>query len=289
MKNLNLIITTFFTILTLNHLNVSAADYNHCSNFITNHNVNARAGNSFVYPFDIDPKTGKLDKVASWVSKREINGVTRISFRGNGQEYIVDVEKDKSEAVKKIRISTMAPNGMNISNYVVFGKARGACFPIIGKVKVSQANSQYENIKTDFDTSLCRDIEQFFENNDVRKCFDNNAKENQEMLRIFSRNNYDISSIKKTYHNNIPVNGRANFSIEDKLYLLDEKAYDPAKRLVGKKKENLLGAYGSSPLISAYMILSSCYTLGLKEVMNDDLLWTQVTGSDSSSGQSRKR
>ncbi len=289
-------------------LQAQAKDFSYCASFFKEFNENASLG-STPFPFEINSSTGKLiDSKNPSISVQNVNGARIYMWSDFANTYQSIVQLNGDESIKEVEMKFMPKSrNMHVTDTVFMASnSQGKCFPMISTRTVSE-NGANRSL-TGFDSKLCRDIENFFQrNSETKRCFNQDSRENKEMMRLFENNGYTLDKVKSNFSPYQAITSRFNQPfVEEALYQLHDYAILPAappathagqrqahmdevaKRTKVREKGNLRDMVGSSPLVSANMILSRCKNLGLEDVYKDDSLWTAFEAKrESSSGESK--
>ncbi len=253
-------------------------DYRYCSKFVNDTNASFQK-TGFAFPFKVDAKTGKLTTINHNMSYNgEKKGEHVYSSNGFTGKVKILVKRNDLNDIGEITVesNTQTPGAPpKVLTKITFDIKNNKCIPVVAH---KSTNFNGNDIKgTLFDTELCKKIEDYFDSNkNLNRCFDPKSKENLAMKRLLERNGYNMRSIVQKVAPFTPVMNRYMYSIEQKILTGSSEVFDFRSSNTDKENKEMLGVLGGSPLISGHMILNDCYDRGLKPLLLDDSVWTQV-------------
>lgn len=265
-------------------------DYSYCSKFIEDTNADVQK-TGFIFPFKIDPKTGKLETINHSVNyngkKTGEHIYSSISWVGSVKIVVKEEKINKISAIEIEKITKTAGRPFKVTTLITFDVKNDKCIP---KIAHNHSKINDRDITTTiFDTGLCKNLEEYFNSNkDLNKCFDPNSKENQEVKSLLKKNGYDTAEITQKMSQFTPILARYSYSIEQKILTGTSKAFDLLSSNSDDENKKILGILGGGPLISGYMILNDCYEKGLKPLISDNFVWSVPTGQSKTTSPGAK-
>lgn len=281
----------FLFLLGTFSLSVYATDFSLCQNFISKTNENIMK-TGFHFPFKIS-KNGNIEITNKKINHHPHSALKNthvFSYSQHPRKFDISVfTKNEKSVPNKIEILITNNQGplLGTVQTIKFKYSNDKCYPEIAHSKFAIRGQKIKS--TIFDTKFCKNIKDFFEKNkSLDRCFNVTSPANKAISELFKQNGYDINELVGKFATITPFMNQYNFSVEQKILSSSSNIFSPFT--FGNKKANktTLGALGSSPVISAYMILHDCYEKGLSSSIEDKTIWktnnNNTTGSEIPTG-----
>lgn len=265
-------------------------DFKNCKEFIDRTNSNSEI-TTFRFPFEVN-NDGEIVYELPAYDKKDLDENLR-EYRvkdQNGNTHIFKVSKEDNQIdqitylidfaevppAAKQYMSANDYNQLPVESYttIQFDKINGHCVPAWSDISSATLVNDLDSYS--FDTYLCRDIQEFFENNENQKaCFDIDSEQNQEMNELFKVAGFNPDDIVQSHWFQTPQNTHYTNSIEQRIITSHPNVVRTPTSFSADRKKQFIQLIGSSPLQAAHRILMDCYEKGLQGTLNNSSIWEE--------------
>ena len=239
-------------------------------------------------PTTSTPSSGRATQNAE-----RVRVVIQRDEQGNIVEFIKDNDYQLSQADLDRQVRQLAEwskQGMQIPfsrlsrSTVKFEIKNGQCVPIVSKstVLVGPKINGRKSEMTHFNTNLCKDIDDFLKSNpEAASCFKKNL--NDKISSIFDKYKNDNTQSQLSLGLGVPYGIGIGSHYGPSYYgpSLEQRLSYRSGNFPGTNdliKERLRKLTGTSPVISAHMILQNCHQQGLFPFIEDAKIWEKTDG-----------